>query len=247
MEASAGATLPPPEPLAKATVVDGNAVEPSEAVSAEAPFCATVAGLADSVSWSWLAALTAPDTADQRTVIEVYEISNDTTLTRVARGADGTTWSAPLPPGITRITGGDGDVSPDAIRAAGGRAEISAPLAPGLKRVSFFYEVPADGTPVDILVESAVPVLDQLLVAEPEHAGACFVRGRVYLEADDSRGVELLERALKTDLTLVPAGCQLLYGFYSRTGQRDQVKEIEKSIDAHHELEQRLARVRGER
>ena len=87
--------------------------------------------------------------------------------------------------------------------------------------------------------KSAIAVLDQLLAAEPEHAGACFVRGRAYLEVDDNRGVDLLERALKADLTLVPAGCQLLYGYYSRTGQRDQIKLIEQRIDAHHELEQR--------
>ncbi|HKS06607.1 MAG TPA: M48 family metallopeptidase [Gemmatimonadaceae bacterium] len=87
--------------------------------------------------------------------------------------------------------------------------------------------------------KSAIPVLDELLAAEPEHAGACFVRGRVYLKADDNRGVDFVERAAKADLTLVPAACNLLYGYYSRSGQRDQMKEIEKRVDAHHELEQR--------
>jgi hypothetical protein len=48
-----------------------------------------------------------------------------------------------------------------------------------------------------------------------------------------------VERAAKSDLALVPAACNLLHGYYTRTGQRDQIKEIERRIDAHHELEQR--------
>lgn len=107
--------------------------------------------------------VTAPEGEDVRTVIEVYELSNDTTLTRVARGRDGFTFDAPLPAGVSRVTGGEGDVSPDAIRAAGGRALVNAPLSPGLKRVSFFYEVPADAAPIELLVETRVPVLEVLV------------------------------------------------------------------------------------
>lgn len=113
--------------------------------------------------------MTAPETEATRTVIEVYEISNDTTLTRVARGAEGSTFDAPLPPGITQVTGGDGDVSPDAIRAVDGRVRVNAPLAPGLKRVSFFYEIAADA-PLEVLLESPTPVLEVLI--EDPNGGA---------------------------------------------------------------------------
>jgi hypothetical protein len=107
--------------------------------------------------------VTAPDTGDLRAIIEVYEVSNDTTVTRVARGAEGITFDAPLPPGATRLAGGDGDVSPDAIQMNAGRAEVAAPLAPGTKRISFYYDLPSDRSPIELLVESAVPVLEVLI------------------------------------------------------------------------------------
>jgi hypothetical protein len=107
--------------------------------------------------------VTAPDTGDSRAIIEVYEVSNDSSVTRVARGADGITFTAPLPPGAARLAGGDGDVSPDAIRLNAGRVEVSAPLAPGTKRVSFYYDLPTDRSPIELLVESAVPVLEVLI------------------------------------------------------------------------------------
>jgi hypothetical protein len=107
--------------------------------------------------------VTAPDTGDSRAIIEVYEVSNDSSVTRVARGDAGITFDAPLPPGAARLAGGDGDVSPDAIRMSAGRAEVSAPLAPGTKRVSFYYDLPLDRSPIELLVESAVPVLEVLI------------------------------------------------------------------------------------
>src|SRR5690606_25529189 len=50
--------------------------------------------------------VTAPDTAATlRTVIEVYELSNDSLLTRVAGDGQRPTFEAPLPPGVTEVTG----------------------------------------------------------------------------------------------------------------------------------------------
>ncbi len=110
--------------------------------------------------------VTAPDTGQVRTIIEVYEISNDTTLTRVANGPEGFTFDAPLPSGISSVTAGEGDVSPDAVRVRNGRVQVTAPLSPGVKRVSFFYDVPlGDGT-IEVLVESPLPVLE-VLVEDP--------------------------------------------------------------------------------
>lgn len=111
--------------------------------------------------------VTAPDsaTAATRTIVEVYELTNDSSLTRVA-GRDGFTFDAPLPPGITTISGGEGDVSSDAIRAVDGRVRVSAPLAPGPKQFSFFYQVPATADPLAFLVEQPVPAVE-VLVEDP--------------------------------------------------------------------------------
>ncbi len=111
--------------------------------------------------------VTAPDSsgAATRNVVEVYEISNDSTLTRVA-GARGATFEAPLPPGVTEAAIGDGDISMNAIEVTEGRVRISAPLAPGIKQFSFYYRVPVSADAIPYVVERDVPVLE-VLVEDP--------------------------------------------------------------------------------
>lgn len=112
--------------------------------------------------------VTAPASATEgtRSVIEVYELSNDTTLTRVA-GGDGTaTFEGPLPAGVTAVRGGQGDISPDAIRVEEGRVRVFAPLAPGVKQFSFSYEIPATAATLAVHVETDIPVME-VLVEDP--------------------------------------------------------------------------------
>jgi hypothetical protein len=112
--------------------------------------------------------VTAPDSASGtfRTIIEVYELSNDTTLTRVA-GRDGApTFDAPLPDGVTSVTGGQGDVSPEAMRADEGRLRVYAPLAPGIKQFSFSYEIPASMASLAVPIETDLAAME-VLVEDP--------------------------------------------------------------------------------
>lgn len=112
--------------------------------------------------------VTAPDSASGtvRTIIEVYELSNDTTVTRVA-GRDGQpTFEAPLPDGVTSVTGGQGDVSPEAMRADEGRLRIYAPLAPGIKQFSFSYEIPASTPSLAVTIETDLAAIE-VLVEDP--------------------------------------------------------------------------------
>lgn len=112
--------------------------------------------------------VTAPDSATgtTRTVIEVYELSNDSTVTRVPGQAQTPTFEAPLPDGVTSVTGGQGDISPDAVRADDGRVRVWAPIAPGLKQFSFSYELPASRTAIAAPVETSIPVME-VLVEDP--------------------------------------------------------------------------------
>lgn len=112
--------------------------------------------------------VTAPDSATgtTRTVIEVYELSNDSTVTRVPGQAQTPTFEAPLPDGVTSVTGGQGDISPDAVRADEGRVRVWAPIAPGLKQFSFSYELPASRTAIAAPVETTIPVME-VLVEDP--------------------------------------------------------------------------------
>ncbi len=109
--------------------------------------------------------ITAPDSATRttRTVVEIHELSNDSTRTRVAAGPSGFTFDAALPTGVTEVTAGPGDVSPEAIRVVDGRVRVNAPLAPGVRQLAFSYEVPADRDPLEFVIESPVALLEVLV------------------------------------------------------------------------------------
>lgn len=115
--------------------------------------------------------VTAADSSGaKRTVIEVYELENADHRTRVA-GADGApTFAAPVPEGVTLITGGEGDVSPDAMRIENGRVLIAAPIAPGLKQFSFLYDLPVEGA-MTFAVTDSLPMLE-VLVEDPRGTAA---------------------------------------------------------------------------
>lgn len=106
------------------------------------------------------------DSAGDRTVIEVYELSNDSSVTRVARG-DEPVWDAGLPTGHGGFNVGEGDVSADAIHATANRISVAAPIAPGLKQLSFSYTLSGDGFPLSIPAERATEVLE-VLIEDPQ-------------------------------------------------------------------------------
>ena len=105
----------------------------------------------------------------RRTVIEVYELSNDSVRTMIAGEGSGErpTWTAILPPGATNFQVGQGDVSEDAVSFTNGRVLVYAPFAPGLKQVSFSYMLPASAFPLRIPVEHRTEVFE-VLMEEPE-------------------------------------------------------------------------------
>jgi hypothetical protein len=108
--------------------------------------------------------VSAEDSAGRRSVIEVFEISNDSTLTYIAAsGAGPGTFSAALPPGVRDFRAGQGDVPPEAIEVRGDRAIVVAPFAPGLKQLSYSYTLDADDFPLVIPVERPTSVFEVLV------------------------------------------------------------------------------------
>ncbi len=85
--------------------------------------------------------------------------------------------------------------------------------------------------------DAAAPLLEEVLALKSDHPGACFVLGRRYLGKDDGRGVNLIEKALSVEHSLIQPGLELLYNYYARTGQRDQLRPLENRVDQHRELE----------
>ncbi|HKV50807.1 MAG TPA: hypothetical protein VJO52_06335 [Gemmatimonadaceae bacterium] len=103
-----------------------------------------------------------PNVDGSHEIIEVYEITNDSGITLLSRDDAHPTWTALLPAGAIGFSVGQSDISPRAVRAVGGRVEVVAPMAPGLKQLSFSYRVPAKSFPLSIPMTYPVGVLEVL-------------------------------------------------------------------------------------
>jgi hypothetical protein len=106
------------------------------------------------------------DSVGRRGMIEVYELSNDTSVTAIASGS-APVWEAGIPSGASDFRVGEGDVSADAVTAANGRVRVVAPLAPGIKQLSFSYDLAGAAFPVSIPVERETSVFE-VLVEDPQ-------------------------------------------------------------------------------
>jgi hypothetical protein len=106
--------------------------------------------------------ITAPGSDGTRRVVDVFEIANDSVVTKVA-GAGGATWSTPLPAGARGAVVGRGDVSAEAVRFAGDTARVIAPFAPGFKQLVLRYELSGGAFPLRLPLADEVTVLEVLL------------------------------------------------------------------------------------
>ena len=115
----------------------------------------------------------AADTTRTHTVIEVFELSNDALSTRVAADSGGgaPTWSVAIPASARDVRVGEGEISPDALAAENGRVVVYAPIAPGIKQLSFSYRVPGEGFPLRLQGEEGAVVLE-VLVEAPQASAA---------------------------------------------------------------------------
>lgn len=107
--------------------------------------------------------VSSPNADGVRAVIDVLEIENDTVLTRVAGAANRPTYSLLLPAGATNVRASQGELSDGAVEVRSGRADIFAPLSPGLRQLVLTYDLPASAFPVSVPLERAVAVLEVLL------------------------------------------------------------------------------------
>lgn len=111
--------------------------------------------------------VSAVDASGQRNVTEVFELANDSSVTRVvSSGADGATWSAVLPPQASGFHVSHGDVPAAAVKFEGGRARVFAPIAPGLRQLAFSYSIAASAFPLRIPVTRETQILEVLVEEE---------------------------------------------------------------------------------
>ncbi len=118
--------------------------------------------------------VSSPNAAGVRSVIDVLEIENDTILTRVPGPENRPTYALLLPDGVENVHASQGEISDKAVEVRNGRAELFAPLSPGLRQLVLTYEVKAAAFPLAIPLEHSISVLEVLL---EEHGASASAPG----------------------------------------------------------------------
>ena len=102
-----------------------------------------------------------------RPVTEVFEVSNDTTVTLVSPAhASEPTFSALLPDNAREPKVEQGDIAPEAVSFSGGRVRVIAPLPPGVKQLAYSYLLPVAEFPLSVPAEAPIDVYE-VLIEEP--------------------------------------------------------------------------------
>jgi hypothetical protein len=99
----------------------------------------------------------------RREVAEIFEIENAGYRTVVARDSTSPAWSTVLPAQAESASVAPGDLSAGAVSFRGGRAQVFAPISPGVRQIALTYLLPANAFPLLIPLGRPVSVLEVLL------------------------------------------------------------------------------------
>jgi len=148
----------------------------------------------------------------RRTLVEVFELSNDTTVTAVSGAAKRATWSTATAPNADEFQVGQSDIGGNAVAFRDGRALVYASLSPGIRRLAFSYSVPASDFPLPVPVADSVGVFE-VLVEDP---GATATGGGLAEQPSVSLEGRSFRRFLAQD---VPSGAVVTIDLGAPTGQ----------------------------
>ena len=111
--------------------------------------------------------IAAANASGMRPVTEVFELSNDTTLTLVSPDPSSPpTFTALLPRNARDAKVDQGDFGAEAVSFADGRVRVVAPLPPGVKQLAYSYLLPAGEFPLSVPAEEPIDVYE-ILIEEP--------------------------------------------------------------------------------
>ncbi len=112
--------------------------------------------------------ISAVDANAERSVTEVYELANDSTLTRIAAGpgASGSVWTTPVPKGAHDFRVSQGDIPAGAVAFTSSGVSVYAPIAPGLAQLAFSYSLPASAFPLRVRVLQPTQIFEVLVEDE---------------------------------------------------------------------------------
>ncbi|MGH7652287.1 MAG: hypothetical protein ACREMS_10660 [Gemmatimonadaceae bacterium] len=109
--------------------------------------------------------VSAVDANGLRSIVEVYDLSNDSSVTRIAPTdkPEDATWRAHIAPGATNFRVSQGDIPPSAVTYASGVVNVFAPIAPGIKQLSFSYDLPAKSFPLKLPLEKDTQIYEIMI------------------------------------------------------------------------------------
>lgn len=110
--------------------------------------------------------ISAPDTGRSRVVLELFVLTNSGDRTLVTGSARRSTFEVSLPIGALEPRAAEGDVPNEAMEFLPGLARVTAPMAPGSKRVSFTYRLPVSAAPIGFAAAGPAELLE-VLVEDP--------------------------------------------------------------------------------
>jgi hypothetical protein len=108
------------------------------------------------------------DANGERSITEVYELANDSSVTRIAPGNDAKSavWSAGVPTGARGFSVSQGDIPAAAVTFSDSHVHVFAPIAPGLAQLEFSYDLPAPSFPLSLPVQQPTQILEVLIEDE---------------------------------------------------------------------------------
>jgi len=104
--------------------------------------------------------------AGRREIAEVFEIDNEGTHTVVPRDSSSPLWTVHVPAAAESIAVAPGDIAAGAVVVRRGRAEVFAPMSPGVRQLVLTYLLPQKAFPLSLPLEHPTSVLEVLL-ADP--------------------------------------------------------------------------------
>jgi hypothetical protein len=109
--------------------------------------------------------VSAVDANGLRSIVEVYDLSNDSSVTRIAATdtPKDATWQTHVPPDVTNFQVSQGDIPATAVSYTRGLVSVYAPIAPGIKQLSFSYMLPAKAFPLSLPLEKATGIYEIMI------------------------------------------------------------------------------------
>lgn len=99
----------------------------------------------------------------RREIAEIFEIENPGYRTVVARDSATPAWATSLPARAESASVAPGDLSMGAVAFRAGRAQVYAPISPGVRQIALTYLLPANAFPLSLPVGRTASVLEVLL------------------------------------------------------------------------------------